>query len=102
MRREKRKPVSTETIAAVGLSAAAIAVFVLFIALSAGSGGNTPALLGGLSIFALIAAIAAFVMGFRARKNENFDRLFRILGVALPLIAVLLWAGLYLLGMFLG
>ena len=76
MRREKRKPVSTETIAAVGLSAAAIAVFVLFIALSAGSGGNTPALLGGLSIFALIAAIAAFVMGFRARKNENFDRLF--------------------------
>ena len=102
MRREKRIPVSTETIAAVGLSAAAIAVFVLFIALSAGSGGNTPALLGGLSIFALIAAIAALVMGLRARKNENFDKLFRILGVALPLIAVLLWAGLYLLGMFLG
>ena len=70
--------------------------------MSAGSGGNTPALLGGLSIFALIAAIAALVMGLRARKNENFDKLFRILGVALPLIAVLLWAGLYLLGMFLG
>lgn len=102
MRREKRKPVSTETIAAVGLSAVAIVIFAVFIALSAGSGGNTPTLLGGLSVFALIVSVVALVTGIRGRKNENFDKLFRVLGVALPLIAVLLWTGLYLLGMFLG
>lgn len=100
--RENRKPVSGETIMAVGLSAAALAAFAVFLAISVAGGGNTPNLLGGLSVFALIAAVISLIVGARAYRNENFNKGMRILGVALPAAAVFVWLGLYFLGMFLG
>lgn len=106
MRRRRRyrekKPVSAETVLAVALAAVAIAVFVIFLLISVQTGGNTPNLLGGLSVFAMIAAVIALVVGVRARSNENFDRVMRVLGVAVPAAAVAVWGGLYFMGMFLG
>lgn len=101
-RYREKKPVSSEAVLAVTLGAAAIAVFFIFLLISVQTGGNTSNLLGGLSIFAWIAAVISLVVGIRARSNENFDRWMRILGVLIPAAAVIIWAGLYFVGMFLG
>lgn len=100
--REKRKPISNETILAVALSAVTILVFVVFLVISIQDGGNTPNLLGGLSVFALIGAIYSLVVGVRAYSNENFDKVMRMFGIIVPAVAVVVWVGLYLMGMFLG
>lgn len=101
-RYREKKPVSNETVLAVGLAGATLLVFVFFLAVSIRTDGNTSNLLGGLSVFSLIGAAVALATGVKARKNENFNKVMRALGVAVPAAAVAVWGGLYLIGMFFG
>ena len=100
--RDKKKPVATASAAAFGAALVLVAVFVALVIVSAQNGGTMPNVLVAVGMVALFASIAALVAGIQALHNENFDGLFRILGVALPALALILWAGMYLLGMFLG
>lgn len=98
----EKKPLSTGSIveAVVALISIVMLVVLLFlIALSDGKGEN---LYGGLAVLGMLAALISLIRGYKLRKNENFEKISRLLGVIVPLIATVLWVLIYIIGIFKG
>ena len=50
----------------------------------------------------MIVTIVALIRGVQVSKNENFDKVSRILGVVVPAVAAALWVLLYIIGILMG
>lgn len=100
--RGNRKPRSRGSLWAAACGAGSIVMFAFALFASARTQGASANVIGGLCVLAMLVAIVALVYGVRFFKNENFDKLSRVLGVVVPFLATFGWIMLYCIGIFIG
>lgn len=98
----QKKPLSTPSIGAAVCGAVSLTIWFLAIAFSAKAEGGSGNVAGGICVLAMILSIGAFAAGFGMVKNENFEKISRIVGVAVPGAAMLCWILLYCIGILVG
>ncbi|MBC5685694.1 hypothetical protein H8R94_03525 [Roseburia sp. NSJ-9] len=98
----KKKPLSTPSIGAALGAAASLLILVLALFIAANTDGSSANIIGGISVLAMILAIATCVAGAHMARNDNFEKISRILGVVVPAIATACWVILYCIGILIG
>ena len=83
----QKKPLSTPSIGAALGAAASLLILVLALFIAANTDGSSANIIGGISVLAMILAIATCVTGAHMARNDNFEKISRILGVVVPAIA---------------
>lgn len=98
----QKKPLSTPSIGAALGAVASLLILVLALFIAANTDGSSANIIGGISVLAMILAIATCVAGAHMARNDNFEKISRILGVVVPAIATACWVILYCIGILIG
>ncbi len=107
-RRRRRRPVGSNRPEATAAYVIAVISFisaftcVLCIYLAMLSKGNTENWLGGMGVLFIILEMICFVTGYRIFRNTNYTLRSRLVGFLAPLPALVMWTGIYLMGIFYG
>ncbi|MDD6194831.1 MAG: hypothetical protein PUB19_08030 [Lachnospiraceae bacterium] len=101
-RYREKKPLSTESIVASVVGGVSILFYLFTLLFVAGTEGTVANVFGGVSVLAMIVTIVALVQGAKVRKNDNFDKVSRVLGVVVPALGAALWVILYMIGILMG
>lgn len=97
-----KKPFSTESVVQIVIGGVSILAFLAILLLAARTEGTIANFFGGASVLIMIVTIVALIRGVQVSKNENFDKVSRILGVVVPAVAAALWVLLYIIGILMG
>ncbi len=107
-RRRRRRPVgsnrpeATGAYVIAGISLVSVITCVACVYLSMLSKGNTQNWLGGMGVLFIIVELVCVVVGSGIFRNTNFTLRSRLVGLLAPLPALVMWAGIYLVGIFYG
>ena len=101
-RRRRRRPtlpfISQASFLAASLGAICIYAFVVLMALASQVEGDLPRYQVAAGAASLLVSVVCFGMGIRGFFNTQFGKPGRLIGLLVPLAAVVLWGGLYVLG----
>ena len=98
----EKKPQATESIISAAIGGASILLFLFILLFVAGTEGTVANVFGGVSVLAMFISLVALVRGAKMSKNDNFDKISRVLGVAVPAVGASLWVLLYIIGILMG
>lgn len=98
----EKKPLSTGSVVEAVVALISIVLLVVLLFVMAWSEGKGQNLYGGLAVLGMLAALISLIRGYKHCKNENFEKISRLLGVIVPLIATILWMLVYIIGIFKG
>ena len=101
-RYREKKPLSTESVIVAVVGGVSILLYLFMLLFVAGSEGTVANVFGGVSVLVMIASIVALVRGIRISKNDNFDKVSRVLGVIVPALGTASWVILYIIGILMG
>lgn len=99
MASEANKNASNTSLTVAGISAVSIIFFAITVVYAIRSQGTVPNIFGAVGMILFIAAIICLVLGQSRYKMKNYNAWSRILGLVVPIIAVVLWGLLYLIGL---
>lgn len=99
---ETKRPESISSIVTGLIGSISVVFFILFLALSAGSGGNIGRVITGFSFLIMIIGFFAMGYGIRFFRDKNFSGISRWFGLIMPIAGSVLWLGLYLVGLLFG
>ena len=71
----QKKPLSTPSIGAALGAAASLLILVLALFIAANTDGSSANIIGGISVLAMILAIATCVAGAHMARNDNFEKI---------------------------
>ncbi len=96
---EQKKPSSTAACIFAVLSVVILGIYGYIVRQAILTEGDLPLLYGEISLFLLLASLFLCTEGFRVLQDKVYSLSSRLLGFILPLIAVIVCAFTYLLGL---
>ena len=94
----QKKPLSTPSIGAAIGGVASLLVMVLALLVASRTDGASANIVGGICVLAMIFSVVVCVVGTRMLRNDNFEKISRMVGV----IATACWIILYCIGILIG
>lgn len=97
-----KKPLSTGSLAMAGVALGSFFLLIAVLLLMSFTKERGQTIYGGLSVLAMIVAVLTLIRGSRLKKNDNFEKVSRQIGVIVPGLTVLAWVLIYCVGIFMG
>lgn len=102
-RRRKESRTAGSTVAWIAALVAAVCVLLFFVAtsISASNGGENGHLLGSLAMASFLGSLVCLYFGIREFRNVSYSTASRVVGLLVPIAAVILWGGTFAIGLLL-
>lgn len=96
---ESKKNASNASIAVAIVSAVAIVFLIISVVYAIESGGRIPNYMGALGMIFFLGTIPCVIIGRNQFKLSNFNFISRIIGLIVPIVALIAWGILYFFGL---
>ncbi|GEM_PF-1428236 len=101
-RYREKKPMDLKSITVAAPAGVSILYFLICMGYAISADRNIPKILSAIGTIFFIASFVELFIGFSERKNDEASTWSRRIGIILPLISMLIWATLYILGIING
>lgn len=86
--------------AATGLAAVLLLIYIIFVNLAFRADGNLSMYYGSVGVMAILVSVAAAVTAVTSLREEDSFKLFPRLGLGLSILSMGCWIGTYAMGVY--